>query len=336
VSTTGLSDEGTVGKFDRVWGAARRHARELAPARGSAAALGGIPASTTGFSDRLTSRRRGKASGRAAAPLAAAYGYDAELDGIEWDDEIDVVCVGTGTAAVAAALASRAAGLTTVVIGSAIGSTGVMFDSLGISDAETVEYLKSVTTDITPVATFTGVDELPIRFIEGTAAPDAPRHSVVTFVGASLRTWAANCLASPCSVLTTEVADPRFTSTYRSGGQTVEAVALGSVEFGRGALPSFDEWLADSTQEVVVDPTNSLQRLVFEDGRPAGAIIDTPSGPTAVRARFGIVLPLGAADQRCTWPTSRIDGVTTAELAFVTRAASRFARLELLVRNPRR
>ena len=62
-----------------------------------------------------------------------------------------------------------------------------------------------------------------------------------------------------------------------------------------------------------------------------GVVIDTPSGSCSVRTRHGVMMALGDAEERCQWPTDGLAGVTTAEVAFVTRTASRYSRLELLV-----
>ncbi len=255
---------------------------------------------------------------------------------MDWDDEIDVVCVGSGAMGVAAEMAARAIGLTTHVVGSAPTGSGDLAARLGIEDAETVEYLRSVTDDITPTGVSAG-NELPIRFVDGPAAPARPGAGVATFLGAALRTWAATCMASPCAVLTTEVSDPRLTTTYRCSGQAVEAVVVGSVEFGPDTPPTFDDWLTSWAHDsgLVVDGAVALQRLVFDDGRVVGAVLDGPTGTTAVRTRYGVVLPLSQNSVPCRWPAEGLDGVREADVALVTRAASRFGRLELFVPNPR-
>jgi hypothetical protein len=260
-----------------------------------------------------------------------------EPSSIDWDDVVDVVSVGVGTSGLAAALASQEIGLRTFAVGVSPGGEGDLAARLGITDSESAGYLKSVTSDTGPASA--PARTLPIRYVETSAPADAGRPvGGYTFVGAALRTWAAACLATPFGLLSTQIADPRLTTRYTSAGRIVEGVVVGTVELGgRQREADVDTWLAALAREraVAVEPATMLQRLVFEDGQVVGVVIDTPSGSHAVRTRYGVMMAVGDAEERCQWPVEGLAGVTTAEVAFVTRTASRYSRLELLVPDAR-
>ncbi len=74
----------------------------------------------------------------------------------------------------------------------------------------------------------------------------------------------------------------------------------------------------------------ALQRLIFEEGRIAGAELSTPpDGTRLVRATHGVALSVGASPADADWPVQDEfpDG---AQVAVVSRTASRFGRVELL------
>lgn len=261
-----------------------------------------------------------------------------EPSSIDWDDVVDVVSVGVGTSGLAAALASQKIGLRTFAVGVSPGGEGDLAGRLGISDSESAGYLKSVTSD-TGSAASAPARTLPIRYVDTAAPADAGLPvGGYTFVGAALRTWATACLATPFGLLSTQIADPGLTTRYTSAGRMVEGVVVGTVELGgRQPEADVDTWLAALARErdVILEPANTLQRLVFADGQVVGVVIDTPSGSYAVRTRYGVMMALGDAAERCQWPVEGLSGVTTAEVALVMRAASRYGRLELLVPDAR-
>ncbi len=244
----------------------------------------------------------------------------AELGDQHWDDVVDVVCAGSAVAT-AAALAAVRLGLRVRLAASS--------DSV---DEDTATYLSSVTDDLADPSPEGVGPELPVRQVDGPAGqPDQNPSGAVTFMGASLRTWAAKCVTAPGGVLSTSVADPRMTTRYTGFGRVTEVVPVCEVTAGAD-LPPFEQWLDDQADDEDVPTTSedTLAGLVFDDGRVTGAVLDTPDGLRTVRARYGVVLALNdGAD--LTWPSAGVPDGATVDLAFVTMAASRFARLELLV-----
>ena len=76
-----------------------------------------------------------------------------------------------------------------------------------------------------------------------------------------------------------------------------------------------------------------LQRIVFEDGEVVGAVVATPDGPFAVRARHGVSVTPGGP-QVSTTTRKLLGRDATVRLCLVSRKASRFGRLELVTTDP--
>ncbi len=290
------------------------------------------------MADRRAARRGGAKSRRRAgdAPSAGPDGTPFDAPTVEWDDVVDIVCVGADTAGRTAAIACQKVGLSTYLVATAPALDESLPGRWGVADSDSMDYLEALTDDIAATGMAKVGTELPLRFVEGpvTGTPDS-RSGVFDFIGASLRTWANACLDSPCGVVSTAVADPRFTTTYAGPGRSTEVLAVGTVELPPAL--SFEDWIAAeaSAHGVRQEAATTLQRLVFDDGRVAGVALQNPTGECLVRARHGVILALETADRTCTWPTDGIGGLSTAEVAVVTRAASRFGRPELLVPSPR-
>lgn len=290
------------------------------------------------ISGRRSNRRPN--TGRYADALDAGYDAagDGELCGMHWDDVVDIVCVGRGAGAQSAAIAANRSGMSVFMVdaGHVDGAGGTELESLagrlGVTDVDTVDYLDALTEDVGPLIRCAVPSQVPLRTIDGPQA-ESRRGRIATFVGSALRGWADRCLASPYGLLDTNLAHTP-TVTYISAGETIEVTVVGTIGVENGRLTEeLDEWLTARADEVGIGrgSSNSLQRLVFDSGQIVGAILDTPSGPRAVRARRGVVMETGGC---AISPKLTIDGlgdVSSVTVALVTRAASRFARLELLI-----
>jgi hypothetical protein len=115
-----------------------------------------------------------------------------------------------------------------------------------------------------------------------------------------------------------------------ASGVALEVAVIGSVGTGHSpASAGLTDWLRGqaSSEGVDVDPVQRLQRLVFEDGDLVGVVVDTASGPWAVRAQHDVIVGLGVDD-------AGMNGLEGApgdmRLCLVSQFASRFARLELV------
>ena len=258
-------------------------------------------------------------------------------DEFDWDDVVDVVCIGRGAGVLAAAIGADRGGMTVFVAdaGHGDGADAAEADSLAgrlaMADTDTVSYLDALTEDVGPLIRCAVPSQVPLRTVD---APEAEpkRGRIATFVGSALRGWADRCLASPYGLLYTNLAHST-TVTYTSAGDTIEATVVGTIDVENGRLTEqLDQWLTARAGELGVDEysSNSLQRLVFDGGQVVGAIIDTPTGTRAVRAEHGVFMETGGNALAPTLPADGLENASSVTVALVTRAASRFVRLELL------
>lgn len=190
-------------------------------------------------------------------------------DDLQWDDAVDVICVGAGAGPLAYGIACAAADLEVIHV-----AAPPEFD------ADTAAYLAAMTEDLTG----TPAEEEPAV----TRAAPAPRHRdargrpdvLEPFVGEHLRVFSAHCLVSPSGVMFTHV--PEILTRMRTAdGGTITAV---QVE-GPGAETEMVEVFAG---------------LVYQDGVLVGAVLDGAAGRRGVRADAGLAFGLG--DPALPWP----------------------------------
>ncbi len=256
---------------------------------------------------------------------------------IDWDDVVDIVCIGRGAGALAAAIGAERGGMTVFFADAGTGDgadANSLAGRLGIADAETIEYLDALTEDVGPLVRCAVPNQVPVRTVEGPLERGTGRGRIATFFGSALRDWSDRCLASPYGLLYTDLAHPAMTATYASAGATLEAAVVGTIDVENGELTEgLDHWLTSRAGQLGIDESSSnmLQRLVFDDaGQVVGAMIETPSGARAIRAKRGVIMATGASTLTPTAPTEGLEDAASVAVALVTRAASRFARLELL------
>ncbi|WP_256736483.1 hypothetical protein [Mycolicibacterium hippocampi] len=259
---------------------------------------------------------------------------------LQWHDEVDVVCADAGMAGLACAISAVDGGAEVLVAGSpdprASGAAGdrPKWFSLDSDDRDTLAYLADLTEGLDPARIPESANALPIRL---TAAPPAlTGRRIPAFVGSRLRDWTARCIASPSGYLYTRVSEWTTTAMESEDGDVVEVAEIGSMTPDPGdVVGSVHDWLDEEAhvRGVRVHPVTRLDRLVFEQGAVIGAVFATPDGHLAVRARHGILLsragsPTGRA------PLLPAGGGTEVQVALVSKAASRFGRVELLTSDP--
>ena len=252
-------------------------------------------------------------------------GPDAWESELHWDDEVDVLCVGSGPGVVANA-----------VFSAGMGADVLLVDAAAPTDADTLAFLGSMTDDLGPV-TPAGADlEASVLRAEPVPARTDPRAPIEPFIGARLREFALRCVASPFGVLYTEVPDAGWTAMGTEAGDTVQVASIGTFRAGVEApAPALTAWLDEQAHACgVARAADSVaRRLIFENGRVAGAELAAPSGTTLVRALAGVALSTRSAPDGGEWPAHPELGGRTADVAIIARAAGRFGRLALL--NPR-
>lgn len=255
-----------------------------------------------------------------------------------WDDEVDVVCCGSGFGALAAAVAAADAGLDVHIVRpgdprSVAPGPETPWLGAGVEDPETRDYFDALSADLMPLADAESDSALMVRAVSEWT-PVSGRGRIAPFYGARLQDWAQRCLTSPYGVLYTRLAD-RGTTSMRSGtGEEIQVKMLGALEATTAADTTavLGEWLSAQVRDRQIPTVDNggLQRLVFEEGEILGAVIDTADGPLALRARHGVAVstePNGASNSAA---DRLIEPGKPVQVGLVGYSASRFGRVELL------
>jgi hypothetical protein len=266
-----------------------------------------------------------------------------------WDEEVDVVCTGSGIAGLAHAVTVSAMGGEVFVAGGRGGTDPggpavavrsrvdrLHWLDVDVSDPETNEYFAALSSDLGPLTRSAGNVDVPIRVVDH-AEPIDPRGAVAPFVGARLRDWAARCLVSPYGYLYTRVSDWQSTKLRTVEGDSLEVAEIGSItpdpaDIGGSVL----DWLTAQARDrdIEINHATSLQRIVFEEGVVVGAEFATPDGPMAVRARHGVAVAGGGPQVVMATGQSLPADDPTLRVCLVAQTASRFGRVELFTSEP--
>lgn len=214
-------------------------------------------------------------------------------DPVDWQEAVDVICVGTSPGVAAYAAACAAAGLDVMTVD--LPADG--------PDPATRSYLDAMTADLgdgPPPQPAPPIRARPVRI---TPARTVKHDRLDPFVGEELRQWSAGCALDSSGVLFTAVPDHLLVPMRTDAGGLITAVALPSA-WGSGAA------------------CGTLLEMVHSWGRIAGALVsEGPEGSEGrlVRAEHGLAFGVGPAG-------SPPDGAD----ALVGRRAGRFARLQAL------
>lgn len=253
-----------------------------------------------------------------------------------WDEEVDVVCTGSGVACLATAIGVADLGAEVFVANPASRPSPHPRLGVDVQDFETNEYLAALSSDLAPLNRSRWDVDVPIRVVHQLVPADAGRP-VAPFVGARLRDWVARCLASPYGYLYTRVFGGRAETLHTSDGESLEITELGSMTPDRDDVGrSVTEWLTAQVNERPIEPHPgcSLQRIVFEEGDAVGATFTTPEGPVAIRARLGVMVATGGPLLTAAVRQQLLTGEAEVRVCLVSHTASRFGRIELLTSEP--
>lgn len=246
---------------------------------------------------------------------------------MKWDDEVDIVCTGSGVGGLATAIAAVDAGLDVFVSDAA---------AIDVRDDETGRYFRELSQNLLAGAQAAPTTATPVKVVDDLApAPPRSQH-VAPFMGSGLQSWAAACLASPYGFLYSQVSDRSAVTMRSSRDEPFEVFPIGTIKTGpdlRSLVLS--DWLCVQACQRGIDISmdSPLQRIVFEEGRALGAVVGTPWGPRAVRARRGVLVSTGGHDARAVMPCD-VSAYTTLQVSILRRAPSRFGRVELVTAQP--
>lgn len=233
-------------------------------------------------------------------------------DGIEWDDTVDVVCVGTSPGVLAYAICCAADDQDVMLV-----------HPPDEPDPLTAAWYAAMTEDLIPTLNPGRDDALEHRqgfsLARVTPAPEptGKRVKLETFVGEDLREWSAQCLSSPLGVMFTQI--PELLVPMRTeDGVAITAAFLGDLHDGDVLT-----WLADRAREVgIPEPEDTMSAMILAEGRIAGVELDDGA---LVAATGGLVFPVGA-----TALVPDLPGLDGCTVAVVGRPAGRFATVDLL------
>lgn len=259
---------------------------------------------------------------------------------MNWDEEVDLVCAGDGTAGLATAIAVADVGGDVYIAGSAAAPTpgeraNRISPWLGLDsfDEETNDYLAALSSDLGPLPLRSASDlDVPIRVVSEPSSTQSGR-TVAPFVGARLGDWAARCLASPYGYLHSRVSDWHSSTVQASDGDMIAVADIGSIAPAPGdPSASVHDWLLAQARDrrIEAHAGSVLQRIVFEEGAVVGAVFTTPEGPLAVRARHGVTVTAGGAHVGSASSARLPAGDSALRVCLVSKHASRFGRVELL------
>lgn len=179
-------------------------------------------------------------------------------DGPDWDEVVDLICIGVNPGVLACLSLCAAADLDVLVVG--------LPES---PDPLTAEYLAAMTVDLDDDR----VEPDPPAGIAVPVPARAGRQTVETFVGEELRRFSARCLHSGSGVLFTQVPD-LLTPMRTDTGELLTAATVS----GLGEP---------------VPTEGTLAEMVVDEGRIAGALVDGPDGRRLVGAESGLVFAVG-------------------------------------------
>lgn len=254
-----------------------------------------------------------------------------------WDHEVDVLCIGNTGGVLAAGVVAASAGCD-VYLGISEPTPGGsnLAASLGYrgADKQTTEHLSGFGYAFDKVDR--GQTVWPVRAVEDIAPPPRPHHrgALEPFFGASLEKWARRCASAPNGVLYNRVRKRQMTEMRTSTrGEKVEAAIVGSVRLSpeRPAL-SLIGWLNEQATAAGLHPRTGVRlvKLIFEEIGLVGAVIDTPEGVQAVRARENLIIGVGDPLTERMPPLVSGSEPVTVHVCLVSKTASRFGELEII------
>lgn len=243
---------------------------------------------------------------------------------LDWDDVVDVICAGAGPGVLAHAISCAGLDLAVELADGAIPAD--------VDDPDTAAYLQSMTDDLGPL--IPGPDDLELSGVHAqpVVVDTGRRATVEPFFGAQLRGWSARCAVSPFGIIYSHVPE-NMTVMRAKSGQLIRATVLGDYQPGADR-PGLELTIRLREQAgaygLLGRGDSRLQRLIFEGGRVAGAALATPSGTRLVRATSGVALSTAPLPEEAGWPVQAGLRGIAAQIAVVSRTASRFGRVELL------
>lgn len=260
---------------------------------------------------------------------------------------VDLLCIGYGAGPLAAAVVAARARMSVAYIETLFeppphddaARASPWPDALGerwgveTHAPEMSSYIDELTHDLRAPAA--SAPSMGLAFTEpapSTSEYRGPDGSVARFDGSQLRTWAYQCLDSSTGVVSTRVAQPGATRVRSAAGEVLEFSDVAAAPRNGIGEAEMHDWLLGLAREsgVQLNAGVGVRRLLFENGLPSGAVVETPTGKRVVWAVHGVVLGTGSRRAGTAIPSPHQALPVDWRLCLCSRPASRFARLELV------
>lgn len=233
----------------------------------------------------------------------------------DWDETVDVLCVGEGPGALAYGIFCAASDLDVLIVES------------GDLDPQALDWRSAMTEDLgdcPPEANLALIHAEPVA-----AEKINDRTKLEPFVGEDLRRWSAGCLASPFGLMMSHV--PDLDAMRTTAGESITAGIVDSYRCrATPPGPALAGWLRERAEGLFGPADDRLDGLVIQDGRIAGVVLNTADGPCRVGITHGLAVSLGGAPEH--WPDQPELAGLTVDVAVIGRRAGRFATVGLLAR----
>lgn len=254
---------------------------------------------------------------------------------------VDILCIGSGSAALAAAVSAVDRGMTVFVAGAPVQRQvkpeptdawpSVLQKRWGATylDRSTTAYLDELTLGLGRPTGFSSRGDLPINVVRNAQRADGSRRGwIPPFRGTELSRWVRDCLSSPFGMLLSHPYSSMMTELQLRDGGLIRAGVIAKLPEAGSPTTTLHEWLTAMARDrnLGVHDAAPIQRLLVNDGTLVGAVLGTPEGDRHIRARRGVIVGTGRqTNESAPLPTDE-----GAALCVVSRTASRFARLEVL------
>lgn len=257
---------------------------------------------------------------------------------------VDLLCIGSGPAGLAAAIAAADRGMTAWIADTdgapapgrpTPGDTWVdvlqhRWGTEAFSEF-TAWYLHILTKDLPPPRNASAPSE-PSRITPVVTPQCREDGTVEPFIGAELTGWAYDCLRSPYGFICSRI-DRDAATELRLDGRPIDVVAAASLPARQLSGSHLGQWLVDEARKrgVAVCRAAPLRRLLFSGGQIVGARIQTPDGDSLeVRARREVLISTAGRQPDTALPRYPVAADTRVDVSLVSRSASRFGRIEFL------
>ncbi len=258
---------------------------------------------------------------------------------------VDLLCIGSGPAGLAAAIAAADRGMTAWIAdtdGAPLpgrqnaGDTWVdvlqhRWGTEAFSEF-TAWYLHILTKELPSPRSASATLYQPNRVTPVVTPRCREDGTVEPFIGAELTGWAFDCLHSRYGFICSRI-DRDAATELRLDGRPIDVVAAASLPARQLSESHLEQWLLGQARKrgVTIGQAAPVRQLLFSGGQIVGARIHTlDGGSLEVRARREVLISTAGRQPDIPLPRYPVSADTRVDVSLVSRSASRFGRIEFL------